>query len=195
MPDKNAKSYKELQLEELKTMYGVEAGSSARDVESKSGRPEDEEIATLYADAAEYEEELACMERELSLIKTSPLGELAASLGETFPHEAPNYASELKSIVLAGWKQFVEGGRTYPETQLSLIETTEFDRISETLHAAYPDSGNDFEKDLRDLLIRHWETHIEIKKEHIKEEHSYIKALGLKPHYAKRVYKRYHGIE
>lgn len=194
MTEQKAKSYKELQLEELKAEYGIDVEPSEKQTVDISGRPEDEEIATLYADAGEYEGELACMEQELELIKETPLNELLSTLCEAFPDEAANYGPQCKAFLLTGWKQLIEKDSAFTESQLSVIEESPIETLVDALQAAAPESGKDFEKVIRDILIQSWQTHIEIKKEHIKEEHSYIKALGLKPNYAKRVYNRYHGI-
>jgi len=196
MDDKNSKSYMQLQMEELKEMAGVEAGKREDEVkEDRSGRPEDAEIAGLYADAAEYEEELARFEQELEVIKACELKGLVTALDERFQGEEQNYAQELKAVVESGWKQFVEVDRTHPQEQLALIQKTEFGDIAGKLAEAFPEYRGDFEKEVKGLLLKRWGMYIEIKKEHIKEETSYIKAVGLKPHYAKKVYKRYHGIE
>lgn len=195
MADENKKSYMQLQMEELKTMHGIEVEIGERDTGSKSGRPEDAEIAQLYEDAAEYEAELECFEAELELIKTGTLKEMAASLSQRFPEEEKNYAQELKAVVENGWKHLTEVDRTHPEAQSALIRETAFEDIADKLSEAYPDYTGNFEEELKRILVKSWELHIEIKKEHIKEEITYIKTLGLKPHYAKKVYKRYHGIE
>jgi len=195
MEDKKAKRYLELQLDELKEMYGVDAGQNAGDAGSRSGRPEDAEIAGLYADAAEYEAELARFEQELEVIAAGDVEGLAAALAERFSGEAQDYGQELKAVVETGWKRFVEADPAYPKEQLALIGEAEFGDIAGKLKEAYPGYEGDFQEDIKSILIQRWEMYIEIKKEHIKEETGYIKALGLKPHYAKKVYKRYHGIE
>jgi len=187
MGDVNSKTYMQLQLEELRTMHGVDADAAQR-LKAQSGRAEDAEIAKLYADAAEYEEELASFERELEVIKTAALATLPALLSEAASGDAEAYTLGLKAIVLAGWQH---AGKT---EQAALMEATAFENIAEALRAAFPGDAGDFEAEIRGHLMKRWEMHIQIKKEHIKEEHSYIKALGLKPHYAKKVYNRYHGI-
>lgn len=194
MSDKNTKRYMELQMEELKETYGIEKEKKA-DPKNTSGREEDAEIAGLYEDAWEYEEELQVFEAELKVIKAGTLKNITASLSERFPDEERDYAQELKAVILTGWTHLVEGKGTHPKEQLALIEATELDGLSEKLSNVYPDNAVNFETELKGLLIQRWETYIQIKKEHIKEETDHIKTLGLKPHYAKKIYKRYHGIE
>ncbi len=195
MADENAKAYKELQLEELRTMHGVEVDVAKRDPKSRSGRPEDAEIAKLYEDAAEYEGELERFKEELEIIKAHDVKELVSALAERFRDEEQNYAQELKAVVETGWKQRVETDGTHPQAQLELVRETAFSAIADKLAEAWPDYEGDFEAELKGMLVQRWELYIEIKKEHIKEETSHIKNLGLKPDYAKKVYNRYHGIE
>lgn len=193
MARNNPKPYMEMQMEELKQMHGVDPAAGGNDLHNRSGRPEDEEIANLYADAAEYEAELETFERELEIIRECDLKTLAAALTEQIPGDDQNYARELKAVVETGWKQYAEEGG-FTREQLELVGETAFENLAETLTAANPNYDGDFEDEMKTMLIQRWEMYIAIKKEHIKEETSYIKALGLKPHYAKKVYRRYHGI-
>lgn len=195
MAEENAKAYKELQMEELRTMHGIEVDTARRDPKSRSGRPEDAEIAKLYEDAAEYEAELERFKAELEIIKSHNVKALAAAIAETFQDEEENIAQELKAVVETGWKQRVEADLTHPAAQLTLVQETAFGDIADKLAEAWPDYEGDFEGELKGMLVQRWELYIEIKKEHIKEETSHIKNLGLKPDYAKKVYNRYHGIE
>jgi hypothetical protein len=195
MADENAKAYKELQLEELKTLHGVEVDPVKRDPKSRSGRPEDAEIAKLYEDAAEYEGELERFKEELEIIRNHDVKALASALAASFQDEDQNYAQELKAVIETGWKQRVEVDQTHPQAQLELVRDTRFGDIAEKLAEAWPGYEGDFEAEIKGMLVQRWELYIEIKKEHIKEETSYIKTLGLKPDYAKKVYNRYHGIE
>lgn len=195
MADKSTKRYMELQMEELQESYGIEKDDIGRVAKNDSGREEDAEIAQLYEDAAEYEAELECFEAELEVIKQSAFQEIVASLIRRFPNEAKSYAQELKAVVESGWRQLVEVEQTHPEAQLRLIQATPFSEIVQAFKDAFPDYPGDFESDVKGILVQRWETYIEIKKEHIKEETAYIKTLGLKPHYAKKIYKRYHGID
>ena len=195
MEDKKAKRYLDMQLDELKEMVGVEIEKDEAYRQRKSGQPEDLEIATLYADAAEYEAELVRFEQELEILKANDVKALTTAMAERFADEAQNYAQELKAVVETGWKQLVEVARTHPAEQLMLIRETDFESIPEKLAGAFPGYEGDFEAEIKGMLLQRWAMYIEVKKEHIKEEIGYIKALGLKPHYAKKVYKRYHGIE
>jgi ClpP class serine protease len=196
MADKSTKRYLELQMEELKATHGVtQKKQGAVSKKPTSGRKEDAEIAKLYEDAAEYQEELKYFEKELEVIKAHACKDILSSLIQTFPNETKNYAQELKAVVETTWKQFVEVEKSHPEEQLLLIQQTELSNIVEKLKTTYPQYEGDFEADVKSILIQRWETYIKIKKEHIKEETNHIKTLGLKPSYAERIYKRYHGIE
>lgn len=195
MQEENEKTYKELQLEELREIHSVEIDMVPEKPKDTSGRPEDAEIAGLYADAAEYEGELEAFKRELDVIKTRSTSELVPAFAEFFSGKPSAYAEELKAVVLTGWKQRVEEAQTHPYAQLECLEANAFGDISAALIRDFPAYEGDFEVELKQMLIERWERYIEIKKEHIKEETSYIKTLGLKPDYAKRVYNRYHGIK
>lgn len=187
------KSIKELQLEELQEALG--APKEKKPKEDLSGRPEDLEIASLYDDCWEYEQELEVLKKELEAIENNTFKGLVDALIQTFPEEEKDFGQELKTVVETGWKQCVEVNQTHPKEQLELIQKTDFSEIADKLAEVYPEYDGDFEKEMRDILITRWKMYIEVKKEHIKEEVNYIKALGLKEHYAKRIYKRYHGIE
>jgi hypothetical protein len=194
MEEKTTQTYMKLQMDELKTVHGMENAERKSEAKSQSGRPEDEEIAKLYEDCAEYEDELLRFERELEIIKRSDTAALAAAMAE-LAGEARNQAEEkLKAVVEHGWTVRVESGSASPAS-LERLRSVGFSDLASELRDAFPEEKSDFEAEIKSLLIERWELYIEIKKEHIKEEVSYIKALGLKPHYAKKIYKRYHGIE
>lgn len=184
MSEKDSKRYMELQMEEMQETFGVE--KEAKKKEDMSGRPEDLEIATLYEDAWEYEEELELFEQELTLIKENATHEIEAAFEEHFDNEDRNYGQELKAVIESVCED---------EAQLEVIRQTPFGELASTLIEKFPSHEGNFETELKSILVNRWNIYIEVKKEHIKEETSYIKTLGLKPHYAKRIYKRYHGIE
>lgn len=196
MADKETKRYMEMQMEEMKSFHSD--NSEKKDTSSKKkndDREKEAEIARLYEDLAEYEEDLECFEKELEVVKNSELKEISKSLTENFPDEERNYEQELKAVLEAAWTDMVEVQQTHPKEQLDIIKENNFANIEEKLNAAYPDYNGSFEADIRNTLMKRWELLIAIKKEHIKEEIAEIKTSGLKPHYAKRVYKRYHGIK
>ena len=193
MADKDTKRYLELQMEELKAAFGTEEEPNQKKV--KDNREKNAEIAKMYEDAAEYEEDLKGFEEELAIVKANKLEDIASGLRAKFPNEERDYAKELKSVVEFSWTHFVEVEKTHPVDQLELIKKTEFKDLVKTLTTAYPEYDGDFEAEIRAVLIKRWDTLIAIKKEHIKEEISEIKISGLKPNYVKRIYKQYHGIE
>lgn len=195
MSEKETKRYMELQMEELKESYGVSSEKNDKDAKkSDANREKNAEIAKMYDDAAEYEEDLKGFEEELEIVNANELKDIAAALIQKFPNEERDYALELRTILETGWTHFVEVEKTHPKEQLELIQETEFSDVVEKLNASYPDYNGDFETDIRNLLVKRWENLIAIKKEHIKQELAEIKTTGLKPKYVKRVYEQFHGI-
>jgi molybdopterin converting factor small subunit len=195
MADKKTTRYMELQMAELKAAHAEEAGEE-NPVPKKNSKDNSKnaEIAKMYEDAAEYEEDLKGFEEELEIVNANELKDIAAALIQKFPNEERDYAQELRTILETGWTHFVDVEKTHPKEQLELIKETEFGDVVEKLSAAYPDYNGDFEADIRDFLVKRWENLIAIKKEHIKQELAEIKTTGLKPKYVKRVYEQFHGI-
>lgn len=206
MADENKKLYLELQMDELKTALGVEVDHSVcdankkekiaklKDSAEKNNRAKNADVAKLYENAAEYEKELECFEKELEVVNVNELKDIAEVLTKNFPDEERDYLQELKTVVLAGWTYFVEIDKTHPIEQLELIKETDFPNLIEKLSTLYPDYSGDFESDIRRILVKRWETLIAIKKEHIEEEIEEIYIAGLKPSFVKRIYKEFHGI-
>lgn len=196
MADKETKRYMEMQMEEMKSFHADNTEKQeARSKKKNDDREKEAEIARLYEDLAEYEEDLECFENELEVVKSNQLKAISKALTENFPDEDRNYEQELKVVLEAAWTDMVEVQKTHPEEQLAIIKENDFCDIEEKLNTAYPEYEGSFETDIRNILIKRWELLIAIKKEHIKEEIAEIKTSGLKPNYAKRVYKRYHGID
>lgn len=192
MAEKETKRYMELQMEELKAAHSEEEDSAPK--KNSRDNSKNAEIAKMYEDAAEYEEDLKGFEEELEIVNNNELKDIAAALIQEFPDEERDYAQELRTILEAGWTHFIEVEKTHPKEQLELIKETEFGDVVEKLTAAYPAYNGDFETEIRGLLVKRWENLIAIKKEHIKEELAEIKTTGLKPKYVKRVYEQFHGI-
>lgn len=196
MADKETKRYMEMQMEEMKSFHADNTEKQEATSKKKNDdREKEAEIARLYEDLAEYEEDLECFENELEVVKSNQLKAISKALTENFPDEDRNYEQELKVVLEAAWTDMVEVQKTHPEEQLAIIKENDFCDIEEKLNTAYPEYEGSFETDIRNILIKRWELLIAIKKEHIKEEIAEIKTSGLKPNYAKRVYKRYHGID
>lgn len=188
--------YMELQMQELKAEHAVDSEQKITTTkDTKNYNSKNAEIAKLYEDAAEYEEDLKGFEEELEIVNANELKNISAALIQKFPNEERNYAQELNTVLEMGWTHLVEVAKTHPKEQLELIKETEFGDVVEKLAAAYPEYEGDFETDVREILLKRWNTLIAIKKEHIKEELAEIKILGLKPKYAQRIYKQFHGIE
>lgn len=205
MADDSKKLYLELQMDELKAALGIEEEDSAREINkakiaelkviaAKNNREKNADVAKLYEDAAEYEKELEAFEKELEIITDNKFKEIAGALCKNFPDEARNFSEELKTVLIAGWTEFVEVDTTHPIEQLELIKETDFSDIVEKLTSVYPDYNGDFETEIRSILLKRWENLIAIKKEHIEEEIEEIYIAGLKPSFVKRIYKEFHGI-
>jgi len=193
MAEQETKRYLELQMEELKAAHADKQEATPK-TKSKD-HSKNAEIAKMYEDAAEYEEDLKGFEEELEIVNANALQDIAAALIHKFPDEDRDYAQELNTILDIGWTHFVEVEKTHPEEQLVLIKETDFGDVVEKLNAQYPEYSGDFETDVRELLVKRWENLIAIKKEHIAEELAEIKTTGLKPKYVKRVYEQFHGIK
>lgn len=188
--------YMELQMQELKAEHAVDSEQKAATTkDTKNYNSKNAEIAKLYEDAAEYEEDLKGFEEELEIVNANELKNISAALVQKFPNEDRDYAQELRTVLEMGWNHLVEVEKTHPKEQLELIKETEFGDVVEKLTAAYPEYEGNFETEIREILLKRWNTLIAIKKEHIKEELAEIKILGLKPKYAQRIYKQFHGIE
>jgi molybdopterin converting factor small subunit len=194
MAEKKEKLYLELQMEELKAAHADATKDNSAPKKSTKDNSKNAEIAKMYEDAAEYEEDLKGFEEELEIVNANALKDIAEALIEKFPNEERDYVQELRTILEMGWTHLVEVEKSHPKEQLELIKETEFGDVVEKLNTAYPDYSGEFESEVRDLLIKRWENLIAIKKEHIAQELAEIKTTGLKPKYVKRVYQQFHGI-
>jgi hypothetical protein len=184
----------ELQMEELKEAYAVEEEKKAPKT-SEENNKKNAEIAKLYEDAAEYEEDLKGFEEELEVINANATKDLVNAFNEAFPDDARDFEVEFKNILDATWKHYVEVDKTHPQEQLDVIATSKFSKVVDNLNAAFPDYSGDFEAEVKSVFVTRYETLIAIKKEHIKEEIAEIKIMGLKPNYVQRIYKQFHGIK
>ena len=191
MAEQKTKLYLELQMEELKSTYGVSD-------EEKKTTPKDNsrnaEIAKMYEDAAEYEADLKGFEEELEVVNANKLENIVTALRNKFPHEERDYAKEVQATLEAGWIQCIEVDETHPKEQLEIIQNSNITNVVENLTLAYPNYEGSFEADVRKILTIRWGNLIAIKKEHIKQELADIKTTGLKPKYVKRIYEQFHGI-
>lgn len=209
MDDKSKKLYLELQMDELKAALASEeddededfisqseqdTSAKSKTTASKNSKNKNADVAKLYEDAAEYEKELEGFEKELEIINTTKIKDIAQILTQKLPDEDRNYEEELKAILVAGWVHLVEIEKTHPIEQLELIQKTELSNVIEELNNAYPDYNGNFEAIAKGMFIARLETLIAIKKEHIEEEIEEIYIAGLKPSFVKRIYKEFHGI-
>jgi len=187
----------ELQMEELRASLGITKEESDTKKKPDNTRSEaNAKIAALYEAAGEYEAELERFEAELELIESHGLSELVVVLGEAFPGEDGSVEQELKSVIEAGWRQLTEVKQTHPVEQIALIDGSEFGDMCSKLKTQYPAYEGDFEAQMKEILVKRWEMLIEIKKEHIAEEREEIEEhRGLKPDYARGVYRKYHGLD
>ena len=153
------------------------------------------ELAKIYNDAAEYEEELELFEKELEIVNANILKDIPAEFTKKLQDEGRDYTKELKEILVNNWTHMVETQKTHPIEQLELIKKTELCDIVEKLTDMYPEDNNDFEEEIKSVLVKRWEMLIDIKKEHIQEEIDDIYIAGLKPSYVKRIYKQVNGLK
>ncbi|WP_415248868.1 hypothetical protein [Sulfurimonas sp.] len=152
------------------------------------------ELANMWNDAAEYEEELEAFEKELAIVNANNLKNLATALTQELPDEQRNYTQELKSVLVAIWTYKVETENTHPIEQLNLIKETEFCDVVEKMVTIEPSYEGNFEADVKSVLVNRLEMLISIKKEHLKEEEDELYIAGLKPSFVKRMYKKVHGL-
>jgi len=157
--------------------------------------PKNIELAKLYEDAYEYEEELASFEAELEVVDANTVEELAAVLTKELPSKERDYVKELQGILVATWTHKVETLQTHPQEQLDVIKESTLSNVVEKLSSKFPQYDGDFGKEVKAAFTDRLKTLISIKKEHIKEEIADIKIAGLKPTYVKRIYKQVHGLK
>ena len=206
MADDSKKLYMEMQMDELKASLAMEDEDSTEEennpkaVKKKTppknnNNNKNAEVAKLYEDAFEYEEELEAFEKELEIINSHQLKDITKVLSQHFSDEDRNYEEELKAVLILGWTHLVEAEQTHPKEQLAFIQENEFSKIIETFSTNFPEYANEFEAKVREIFLKRWETIIAIKKEHIEQEIEEIYIAGLKPSFVKRIYKQFHGIK
>jgi hypothetical protein len=187
----DSKSLMQHQMEAIKDIYGndIEIIENEEEID-KSGQEQDREIAELYEDLYQYKMDLACFEKELELVKENDLFSLLDAL-EKEKFDTRDYKQDLLGVLEHNWKQKCEQG-IINNDQLSVFENKNFNEVLQKLIDL---NSQDILDPLKSDFIKRWELLIEIKKEHIKDETAEIKVTGLKPYYAERVYKRFHGIK
>jgi len=206
MADDSKKLYMEMQMDELKASLAMEDEDSTQEENNsevakkkvppkKNNNNKNAEVAKLYEDAYEYEEELEAFEKELEIINSNQLKDIAKILTQYFSDEDRNYEAELKAVLILGWTHLVEVEQTHPKEQLEFIQENEFSKLIETFPSHFPEYANEFESKVREIFLKRWETIIAIKKEHIEQEIEDIYIAGLKPSFVKRIYKQFHGIK
>ena len=174
---------------------GQKEKNEASTKEAIKHNPKNIELAKLYEDAYEYEEELAAFEAELEVVKANKVEELAEALSQELPDEERDYHKELQGILVATWTHKVETQQTHPQEQLDVIKNSTLSDVVEKLSSTFPEYEGDFSKEVKAAFTDRLNTLITIKKDHIKEEMDDLKIAGLKPSFVKRIYKQVHGIK
>ena len=182
----------EIQRDALKEEHGVEVNTGGR-IPKNARHPNNEKIAKLYEDAAEYEAELEVFEAEFEILNDNALGDLVAKLNENNPEYEGEYAEEIASVIVNAWTQLLEEKNDAKE-QLELLKQTAFSDMVEKLDVTFPEYTGNFEAEVREVLVKRWEFLIDIKKEHIAEERADMKLRGMKPDHIRKVYYNYHGV-
>ncbi|MEA1982158.1 MAG: hypothetical protein U9N39_01335, partial [Campylobacterota bacterium] len=141
------------------------------------------ELAELYNDAYEYEQELASFEAELEVLNANKLEDMATALTKELPDKERDYTEELQGILVATWVHKVETLKTHPQEQLDLIKNSTLSNVVENLSTEFPEYEGDFATEVKAAFTDRLKTLISIKKEHIKEEITELKIAGLKPTY------------
>jgi hypothetical protein len=177
-------------MDTLKQMHGTDVDINDKNtLMEKSGQEKDREIAELYEDLYEYKLDLKCFEDELFLIKKNNIKEILDVL-EEYKVDKRDYNKDLVAVIEHFWKIEVDNGN-YDKSQIDAINGLKFNEVLDTLVEL---NGDSVLEKVKEIFIQRWQTLIEIKKEHIKDEEKDIKVTGLKIYYAERIYKRFHGI-
>lgn len=207
MADDSKKLYMEIQMEELKASLiddededdldplekmMKEQAATKKKVNKNSEK--EKELAKMYVDAYEYEQELEVFEKEMVVVKQNDLKDIATALRQEFPEVQKDYEDEFKAALVTTWTHNVEVKQSRPQEQLDLIQETAFNEIVETFQNVYPDYEGDFEAEVKLVLVKRWDMFISIKKDEIEEELEEIYIAGLKPSYVKRIYKQVNGL-
>lgn len=179
---------------ESKEKISKEEKEAAKLAEIRSN-PKNIELAELYEDAYEYEQELEQFEAELEVVEAHAVEELTEALKKELPQEDRDYNAELQGVLEATWLHKVETKQTHPQAQLDVVKESNLANVVEALKSAFPDYEGDFAKEVKAAFVDRLKTLIEIKKEHIKEEITDMKIAGLKPSFVKRIYKQVHDIK
>ena len=153
------------------------------------------DLAKLYEDAYEYEEELASFEAELEVVNSHKIEELASALNTELPNQDRDYNKELQGILVGTWEHKVETLKTHPKEQLDLIKDSTLSNVVEKLNSEFPQYEGNFNTEVKAAFTDRLKTLIIIKKQHIEEEIEDIYIAGLKPSYVKRIYKQVHGLK
>jgi hypothetical protein len=176
-----ARRLMEIQKDALKEEHGVDTSSAPR-IPANARSANNEKIAKLYDDAAEYEAELKGFEVEFEILNDNALADLVAKLNENNPEYEGNYAKEVGEVAVNGFAQLVEA-KTHTGEQLELVKQMDFTAFS-----------GEFESELKEILVKRWEFLIEIKKEHVADERADMKLRGMKPDHIRKVHYNYHGV-
>jgi len=211
--DKSKKLYMEMQMDELKAslrddddaidddeddeLDPLEQAIQKQAASKKVNKNKEKniELAKMYNDAAEYEEELESFEAELEVVNANTIEGMAEALTKELPSAERNYELELKNILVATWTHNVETLKTHSKEQLNLIKESELCDVVEKLSSMDPDYEGDFKTEVKSVFVKRLETLISIKKAHIEEEIEEIYIAGLKPSYVKRIYKEVNGLK
>ena len=187
-----ARRLMEIQRDALKEEHGVDVKAGGR-IPKNARHPNNEKIAKLYEDAAEYEAELEAFEAELEILNDNALGDLVAKLNENNPEYEGDYAEEIAAGIVNAWTHLAEE-KSDAKKQLELLKQTAFSDMVEKLNATFSAHAGDFEAEVREVLVTRWKFLVDIKKEHIAEERADMKLRGMKPDHIRKVYYNYHGV-
>ena len=92
MAEKKEKLYLELQMEELKAAHADAIEDNSAPKKSTKDNSKNAEIAKMYEDAAEYEEDLKGFESYFEIDNTNALKDIDAALIKSFPNEQKYYS-------------------------------------------------------------------------------------------------------
>jgi hypothetical protein len=196
MASDDEKRLLELQIEALKKEHVEEKEEEEEQnrIPKNARSANNAKLAKLYEDTAEYEIELASFQEEFEIISQHDFNNIIPNLKKELPNHSGDYAVEIKDIIINAWTHYVKIDKTHKEEELDTIKQTNIEQLINTFNSTYQRYENNFEDEIKNILIARWKMLIEIKQEHIKDELADMKLQGMKPNHIKRVYKNYHGI-
>ena len=121
MATQETKRYMEMQMQELKEACAVnEEEQQPAPKKTNNNNSKNAEIAKLYEDAAEYEEDLKGFEAELEIVRANKFADIPTLLVEKFSSDERDYVQEIKNLLELTWKNYIEDEKQDAKEQLQI---------------------------------------------------------------------------